>query len=676
MADETEVERLVVRLVGDGSEYVKMLSQAQTQTLSAAKTIEDSAKRIEGFSSSITRFAQGAMQALGAVGLGFSLKGMFEGFSEREKSMNVLNALLKANGREVEGTLEQYKAFAKQMAAVTTESAGAVMGLLKMSEMMGLTGDQAKAATQQAIALAAATGVDAESAMRVTSALAQGDIERAQMMSRMILPLRGVRDQTEFVTKATALMTAGWEAAQKEAESAAGKLKQMENTISSLKKDFGEIIAVAIKPAIDWIKSLVDQFRLLDQATKEAVVGVMTITAAVLALGPAIAIIRGLFGPLIDMFKYLVITIPLMTVQIVLNTAVWVAWYTVLAIAKTVLFLFNTAIALTTFLLNAGVTVVTAVATGIVLFTVAVYGAAVALTLLVSLGSGVITALVGIANVIRGLGPTGDQLSGVTGIFMQWKGILTDIFKTMTVNMPLAWEMVKSAGALAVSQLRDLWPPLWNFIREGFSIVAKTAGELFVGEFERAKVHAMALVTRGTDEEHAAMVQELARLDESVARTRRLTLAAAGRDLQNLIDATSVSQSSATAQAVRDLEAIRSKIGAEGSTNSANPFAPILITAKAINAETNKLENALYRSAEGVSRIRAYLAQGTHLSQLPGAASSSQPVASGGQPSVNNLAPQQLSVLELINKGIQIIADRVQSNSGAQVFQYDVGAIN
>src|SRR5688500_253689 len=43
MATETELERLVVRLVGDGSDYKKMLDEAAANTTRAGKKVEDAA---------------------------------------------------------------------------------------------------------------------------------------------------------------------------------------------------------------------------------------------------------------------------------------------------------------------------------------------------------------------------------------------------------------------------------------------------------------------------------------------------------------------------------------------------------------------------------------------------------------------------------------------------------
>lgn len=259
--NETELEKLVVRLVGDGSSYQTMLKDAAANSEKAAAQVEAAGKRIEGITNSIKGFGAAAVATFAAYAGYSALKGMFESFSEREKGMIVFSSILKAQGRDVDSTLASYKEFAKGVAGVTTASAGSVMQLLKVAETMNLTGDAAKRAAENAMSLATAGEVDAETAIRITAALEQGDIKRAMMFSRQIRALRGIRDETEFVTRAQNLMNAGFEAERIYAGTAAGKIEQMGHIISSLKKDIGGVVAEAILPFVKWMREIVDSFK-------------------------------------------------------------------------------------------------------------------------------------------------------------------------------------------------------------------------------------------------------------------------------------------------------------------------------------------------------------------------------------------------------------------------------
>ena len=68
MAAEVELERMVVRLLGDGSDYKKMLDQAQQSSQQAAQQVEAASKRIEGMSNGLQGFASAATSALAAMG--------------------------------------------------------------------------------------------------------------------------------------------------------------------------------------------------------------------------------------------------------------------------------------------------------------------------------------------------------------------------------------------------------------------------------------------------------------------------------------------------------------------------------------------------------------------------------------------------------------------------------
>lgn len=295
---ETELERLVVRLVGDGSDYQRMLSTAQTSTNQAAQQVEAASKKIEGFSSGLQGFATAATSALAAIGIGGGLKQMFGAFAEAETISIRLNAVLQSNGRNVEETRQQYNRFAGDIQALTVLDDDAVLSLLNLAESFELTGDAAQEAAKNAISLAAVTGGSAESMIRLTAALAKGDVERAMQMARMVPQLRGITKESEFLAKATQLISTGWETAQAEAGSASGQLKQLSNAFGNLMEDLGEIVAKAIKPLVSWIQKVVIWFQELSPEVKTLIVGFVGLLGAITAIGPVIYIFSALSGPI------------------------------------------------------------------------------------------------------------------------------------------------------------------------------------------------------------------------------------------------------------------------------------------------------------------------------------------------------------------------------------------
>ena len=82
--NEVELEKIIVRLVGDPSQLIKSLDTSVKATTEAANQIQQSAKQIEGFTKKVESYGKTLASALGFVGLGTSLKSAFDQFSDFE----------------------------------------------------------------------------------------------------------------------------------------------------------------------------------------------------------------------------------------------------------------------------------------------------------------------------------------------------------------------------------------------------------------------------------------------------------------------------------------------------------------------------------------------------------------------------------------------------------------
>src|SRR4051794_38698970 len=116
MSTPVEIEALLVRLTGDGSEYQRMLQEGVKHTEAAAKQVESAAKRIEDFQKGLEGFAGTALKALAIFGVAQTLGQAFEKFENMEKGQISLNAAIKANGHELEETIKDYVKFGKAIA--------------------------------------------------------------------------------------------------------------------------------------------------------------------------------------------------------------------------------------------------------------------------------------------------------------------------------------------------------------------------------------------------------------------------------------------------------------------------------------------------------------------------------------------------------------------------------
>lgn len=293
---ETEIESLIVRLIGDGSSFQQMMQESVAASKEAAAQVEQAAKQIEGFSSKMEGFATTATQALAALGTTAMLHQAFEGFAEAEAISLHLTAALESNGRAVEATRAEYERFAAQLEKTTTMEDDAVLALLAKAEAFQLTGEAAKKAVKDSIALAAVNDGEASSYLRFTAAMAKGDTELAMHMARMIPQLRGITDEAEFVAKAQQLIATGMSTAEAEMNSSAGALKVLKRDWGNLLEELGKFVAMAVGPVVKALTSVVAWLKELPDWVKAATVVVAGLAAAAAAIATVAPLVIGAFA--------------------------------------------------------------------------------------------------------------------------------------------------------------------------------------------------------------------------------------------------------------------------------------------------------------------------------------------------------------------------------------------
>lgn len=298
---EHEVERLVVRLTGDGSQYQTMLQEARTSTQAAATQIAQSVSRVEASASNLTGVLSGAIGLLGSLGFGAWLREGLGEWQTAEDTALKLEAAIRSNGRAVESTMASYNEFATEMERITVLGDDTILAALRTAESFNLTGDAAERVTQNAIAMnAAATGSvqGFESLIRITAALERGDIQTAMSMARMVPQLRGIRDQSEFVAKAQQLIASGMATATAEANSSSGAIKQLKNAYGNLMEEVGKVVAETIAPIVAGVKATVEWFQKLPGPVKEGIVVIAILTAVAVAFWGAMILGAKIFNVL------------------------------------------------------------------------------------------------------------------------------------------------------------------------------------------------------------------------------------------------------------------------------------------------------------------------------------------------------------------------------------------
>ncbi len=281
---ETELESMVVRLLGDGSSYQNMMKEAQETAVEASDTFKT--------------VAESVVLTLGGLGLGSWLNEAFHAWSEAEDVGISLRATLRANERDVDSLAARYQRFASQMQLTTTISDEATMTNLRMAESFNLTGSAAEKAVTDAIGLARSANSSAQSMIRLTAAMEQGDIKRAMMFSRMVPQLRGIKDEQEFTARYSRLVASGFEAITESANTGAGMVRAFTEAYGDLMEEFGNQVAELLKPILEVKIEIVRWFQALDEGTKQTIVGIAAVVVAVLSVAAAIKIAGLIFNTL------------------------------------------------------------------------------------------------------------------------------------------------------------------------------------------------------------------------------------------------------------------------------------------------------------------------------------------------------------------------------------------
>lgn len=298
---ETELERLIVMLTGDGSAYMNMLKQAQASTKDVADSVKKSGEDIEKFGDRLKGFASTVVSTLSTIGLSIGIFSAFGKFNQYEEGVIRLNAAIEANGGNVRSATAQYLRFAEELERTTMLSKGQVMGMLRQAETMGMAGEAAQRTTRFAAGFAAALGEAPEHAMTLAIAMERGNVH----MLRRIPALRGITNEQELLRKAQDLANQGMRISNELSQTAAGRLEKLKQGVGKLAKDVGGMVAEVLLPLISAAKSAVDWFNGLDSGVRRFVAAVLLGIAAVPVLASTWTYLNTVIGTVTSSFGIL-----------------------------------------------------------------------------------------------------------------------------------------------------------------------------------------------------------------------------------------------------------------------------------------------------------------------------------------------------------------------------------
>lgn len=282
--NEVELETLVGKLEGDGSSYQHMLDQAQHSVDACAEHVDSASKRIEGFGKNMRGFTEKAIAAVEVFGAGHWFKEAFEQYEEAEAVGIRLNAVLEVNGRDVEKLKAEYTEYAEQLQETTTLEDDHILKLFQKAEGFRVTGDAAKRAVRDAAGLAAYTGQSEEAMLRLSAAMARGDVKGAMRFARLVPELRGIKNASEFAQQYEKLVQTGMKVSGELAETAGGRIKQLRVAWGNLLEVLGEAVSTVITPVLTGLREFTKWFGNLDKATQVVLLALPALIALLATL--------------------------------------------------------------------------------------------------------------------------------------------------------------------------------------------------------------------------------------------------------------------------------------------------------------------------------------------------------------------------------------------------------
>lgn len=577
---ETELERLIVRLVGDGTSYQKMLLEAERSTANATALISQQMAKIEGYAGALKSYASSAAFTLaGLVGLGGTVTTAFKGIqlSSDMEQLEVSFKVLTGSAATAEKTLSDLTRFAaetpfqmpeivnaaKQMLGFgetaenivpTMKKLGDVasglnipigdltylFGTLKsqgraftvdinqfasrgipiwdeLGKMFGKTNTQVRAMVE-----AGKVGFkDVEKAF--TNMTGQGGKffnmmeEQSQTLSGLYSTLKdNVEGSLRRIGKTLIEKLNLKEGIKKAIEAAAAfekwltssRVTRYLDSIAQLARDAGNTIASTFTFVKDKALEFVEANRKVLAGVAAGYVAYRLLRQAIWAAGVAITTVNAVLA--------------LLRVRQIATLIMWGVWTAAVVGAKATILLFSATMATLNALMFASQAIVAAAAFVYGIWTGATTAASVASGVL----SGALTVLAGVISLVNfaavasavlvaaaafvvisatayalyeavnsvsgivaelwetfeGSDALAEPLEAITSVFGEWWDMLKQVAQVAQTDLPAAWKMLKAGLELAVSQAKDLFPPLWAFIREGFLVVFQRLGDVIENE--------------------------------------------------------------------------------------------------------------------------------------------------------------------------------------------------
>ena len=223
------------------NEITKSLENLQETSQEGFKKAGSSFKVFEGVIA-----AEVALKAIGA--LANAAQDLFQVFivdgikaaQEQEEALNALNQALASSGEFSADASKAFQEYATSVQNTTTVSDEAVLSTAALIQQIArLSGQELQQATDAALDLSAALGIDLDSAARLVAKAAEGNVEA---FKRYGIEIRKGKTDSESFANTLEALARFQGAAEAKTKTFAGATTQLSNTFNELQESFGNLV--------------------------------------------------------------------------------------------------------------------------------------------------------------------------------------------------------------------------------------------------------------------------------------------------------------------------------------------------------------------------------------------------------------------------------------------------
>jgi lambda family phage tail tape measure protein len=272
MADQLDLGNLIAHLRLDDSQWRKAVSGVATSLNRAAASIGAAGRKMSMY---VTAPIVGAFT--------YATKQMMA----QEKASKALSAALAQSGIVSESVTDSFERFASQQQRLTKYSDDLILSTMAQGKNLGVQAGQLETVTRAAMGLAAQYGKELPEAMMLLGRASQGS---TAMLARLGIVLDENLTAEQKYQELIKRGLAAYPMAIAEVQTMSGALAQLRNSIS----DAGESLGIELYPYIfkarDAIRTFLDWWERVPQATKANIVQWGLVAAAI---GPALLALQG-----------------------------------------------------------------------------------------------------------------------------------------------------------------------------------------------------------------------------------------------------------------------------------------------------------------------------------------------------------------------------------------------